>query len=74
MIVDLDTGFGNALNVQRAVRGFERAGVAAVQLEDQVSPKKCGHYEDKALVPTAEMVGSSRPRVDALHDRRFDVI
>src|SRR5712692_6772561 len=51
VIADADTGYGNALNVQRAVRAFERAGVAALHLEDQTFPKKCGHYDDKAIVP-----------------------
>ena len=58
VIVDGDTGFGNALNVQRTVRGFERAGAAMVQLEDQTFPKRCGHLEGKAVVPVAEMCGN----------------
>ena len=55
VIVDADTGFGNALNVQRTVRGFERAGAAMVQLEDQSFPKRCGHLDGKTLVPAAEL-------------------
>lgn len=65
VIVDADTGFGNALNVQRTVRGFERAGAAMIQLEDQTFPKRCGHLEGKALVPVAEMQGKLRAALDA---------
>ncbi|MBK6007222.1 isocitrate lyase/phosphoenolpyruvate mutase family protein [Ramlibacter ginsenosidimutans] len=67
VIVDGDTGFGNALNVQRTVRDFERAGAAMIQLEDQAFPKRCGHLEGKALVSTAEMCGKVRAAVDARH-------
>lgn len=69
VIVDGDTGFGNALNVQRTVRDFERAGAAMIQLEDQTFPKRCGHLENKTLVSTAEMCGKVRAAVDARHDR-----
>ena len=65
VIVDADTGFGNALNVQRSVRGFERAGAAMIQLEDQTFPKRCGHLDGKALVPLAEMQGKLRAALDA---------
>jgi 2-methylisocitrate lyase-like PEP mutase family enzyme len=65
VIVDADTGFGNALNVQRTVRGFERAGATMVQLEDQDFPKRCGHLDGKTLVPTAEMCGKLRAALDA---------
>jgi len=65
VIVDIDTGFGNALNVQRTIRGFERAGASAVQIEDQVTPKRCGHLKDKALIPKAEMVGKIKAALDA---------
>lgn len=65
LIVDADTGFGNALNVQRTVRGFERAGAAMVQLEDQGFPKRCGHLDGKTLVPVAEMQGKLRAALDA---------
>jgi isocitrate lyase len=65
VIVDADTGFGNALNVQRTVRGFERAGAAMVQLEDQSFPKRCGHLDGKTLVPATEMCGKLRAAVDA---------
>lgn len=57
LIVDADTGFGNALNAYRTVRLFERMGAAGIQLEDQVMPKRCGHLRGKSLVPTAEMAG-----------------
>ncbi len=65
VIVDADTGFGNALNVQRTVCGFERAGAAMVQLEDQSFPKRCGHLDGKTLVPATEMCGKLRAAVDA---------
>ncbi len=65
VIVDADTGFGNALNVQRTVRGFERAGAAMIQLEDQTFPKRCGHLDGKGVVPTAEMCGKLRAALDA---------
>jgi 2-methylisocitrate lyase-like PEP mutase family enzyme len=68
LIVDADTGFGNALNVRHAVRQLERAGADAIQLEDQVSPKRCGHFSGKEVVPTAEMVGKIHAAVDARHD------
>jgi 2-methylisocitrate lyase-like PEP mutase family enzyme len=55
LIVDADTGYGNAINVLRTVRDLERAGVAAIQIEDQVSPKRCGHFEGKDVVPVGEM-------------------
>ncbi|MEM9249378.1 MAG: isocitrate lyase/phosphoenolpyruvate mutase family protein [Pseudomonadota bacterium] len=65
LIVDADTGFGNALNLQRTVRAFERAGAGALQIEDQTLPKRCGHLAGKTLVSTAEMVGKLRAAVDA---------
>jgi 2-methylisocitrate lyase-like PEP mutase family enzyme len=68
VIADADTGYGNALNVRRAVREFERVGVAAFHLEDQTFPKRCGHYDDKAVVPTAEMVQKLRAAREALAD------
>jgi 2-methylisocitrate lyase-like PEP mutase family enzyme len=67
LIVDADTGYGNALNVQRTVRLFERAGASAIQLEDQVFPKRCGHLSGKAVIPAAEMAGKIRAAVDARH-------
>ena len=68
VIVDADTGFGNALNVQRTVRQFERAGASAIQLEDQSFPKRCGHLDGKTLVPMQEMVGKIKAALDARHD------
>jgi 2-methylisocitrate lyase-like PEP mutase family enzyme len=65
VIVDADTGFGNALNVQRTVRGFERAGAAMIQLEDQGFPKRCGHLDGKTVVPVAEMQGKLHAALDA---------
>jgi len=65
LIVDADTGYGNALNVQRTVRLFERAGASAIQLEDQVFPKRCGHLADKAVIAASEMVGKIKAAVDA---------
>jgi len=65
VIVDADTGFGNALNVIRTVRQLERAGAAAIQLEDQSTPKRCGHLEGKSLVPAAEMAGKLKAAADA---------
>jgi 2-methylisocitrate lyase-like PEP mutase family enzyme len=65
VIVDADTGFGNALNVQRTVRDFERAGAAMIQLEDQGFPKRCGHLDGKTVVPAAEMTGKLRAALDA---------
>jgi len=67
VIVDADTGFGNALNVMRTVRGFERAGAAMVQIEDQGFPKRCGHLDGKSVVPAAEMVGKLKAALDARH-------
>jgi 2-methylisocitrate lyase-like PEP mutase family enzyme len=65
LVVDADNGYGNALNVQRTVRMFERAGANAIQLEDQTMPKRCGHLRDKSVIPAAEMVGKIRAAVDA---------
>ncbi len=65
IIVDADTGFGNALNVQRTIRNFERAGAAAIQIEDQSFPKRCGHLDGKVLIKTNEMVGKVKAAVDA---------
>jgi 2-methylisocitrate lyase-like PEP mutase family enzyme len=65
LIVDADTGFGNALNVQHTVRLFERAGANALQLEDQTAPKRCGHLAGKDLISAGEMAGKIRAAVDA---------
>jgi 2-methylisocitrate lyase-like PEP mutase family enzyme len=67
LIVDADTGYGNALNVERTVRLFERAGANAIQLEDQDFPKRCGHLDDKTLIPAIEMVGKIKAAVDSRH-------
>jgi 2-methylisocitrate lyase-like PEP mutase family enzyme len=64
LIVDADTGYGNAINVVRTVRAFERAGASAIQLEDQDFPKRCGHLDGKALIPTDEMVGKLKAALD----------
>jgi 2-methylisocitrate lyase-like PEP mutase family enzyme len=74
VIADADTGYGNALTAQRAARAFERAGVVAFHVEDQTFPKKCGHYDDKSLVPASEMVQRLHAVRDALHDPDFVVI
>ena len=74
IVADADTGYGNALNAQAAARAFERAGVAAFHLEDQTFPKKCGHYDDKSLVPVAEMVQKLKAVRDTLLDPDFIVI
>jgi 2-methylisocitrate lyase-like PEP mutase family enzyme len=68
LIVDADTGFGNALNTYHAVRTLERAGADCIQLEDQVSPKRCGHFNGKAVIEASEMVGKIRAAVDARRD------
>jgi 2-methylisocitrate lyase-like PEP mutase family enzyme len=68
LIADADNGFGDVLNVQRTVRDYERAGVAAIQLEDQVSPKKCGHMENKQLVDTSQMVRNVKAALAARED------
>ena len=65
LVVDADNGYGNALNVQRTVRIFERAGATAIQLEDQSFPKRCGHLQDKSIIPAAEMAGKIQAAVDA---------
>lgn len=65
VIVDADTGFGNALNVQRTTRNFERAGAAAIQIEDQSFPKRCGHLDGKTLISKDEMVGKIKAAIDA---------
>jgi len=74
VIADMDTGYGNALNVIRAMREFEKTGVAGFHLEDQVSPKKCGHYEGKQLVSKTEMVGKIKAAVDTRSDADMVII
>ena len=68
LLVDADTGFGNALNVRHAVRVLERSGADCIQLEDQVSPKRCGHFAGKAVIDTAEMLGKIKAAADARTD------
>src|ERR1043166_512168 len=65
LIVDCDNGFGNALNVMRTVKAMARAGASAIQLEDQTSPKRCGHLADKTLIDAREMVGKLKAALDA---------
>lgn len=74
LIVDADTGFGNAINVAHTVRILEGAGAAAIQLEDQSFPKRCGHFSGKELIPAAEMVGKIRAAADARASRDCLVI
>lgn len=69
LIVDADTGFGNALNTYHAVRTLERAGADCIQLEDQVSPKRCGHFNGKEVISTEEMVSKIKAAVDARRDQ-----
>ncbi len=80
VIIDADTGFGNALNAQRTMRLYERAGASALQVEDQTFPKRCGHLSDKSLIPKQEMAGKiaamadARARSDTLIIARTDAI
>lgn len=74
LIADCDTGFGNSLNVMRCVEEFEASGVAAIQLEDQVMPKRCGHMEGKVLVPMEDMVAKIRAAVAARRDPDFVIV
>ena len=74
LIADADTGYGNPINVRRTVREYERVGVAAIHIEDQVWPKKCGHMEGKQVIPVDEMVQKIRAAVDARQDPDFVII
>ena len=74
LIVDADTGFGNTQNCYRSIRLLERSGASAIQLEDQVFPKKCGHFSTKAIVPTVEMVNKIKAAVDARLDQEVKII
>lgn len=74
VIADADTGYGNAINVMRMIREYERAGIAGMHIEDQVMPKKCGHFEGKDLIPAEEMVGKIRAAIDARKDPDFLII
>ena len=74
LVVDIDTGFGNAINTQRTVRLIERAGACAMQMEDQVFPKKCGHFSGKAVIPVEEAVSKIKAAVDAREDTNTMII
>src|ERR1700757_2005821 len=74
LVVDADTGFGNALNVRHAVRTLERAGADAIQIEDQVMPKKCGHFSGKGVIAAGEMVAKIHAAVDARADENFLIV
>jgi 2-methylisocitrate lyase-like PEP mutase family enzyme len=74
VIADVDTGYGNALNVIRTVQDFEAAGLAAIHIEDQVAPKRCGHVAGKVVVPLQEAVGKIRAALDARKDKDFVII
>ena len=74
LLVDADTGFGNALNVRHTVRVLERAGADCIQLEDQVAPKRCGHFSGKEVISTEEAVSKIKAAVDARHDPDFLVM
>jgi 2-methylisocitrate lyase-like PEP mutase family enzyme len=74
LLVDADTGFGNALNMRRTIRVLERAGAAGIQIEDQVFPKKCGHFSGKAVIPLAEMLQRIKAAVDARHDQDLQIV
>jgi 2-methylisocitrate lyase-like PEP mutase family enzyme len=74
LVVDADTGFGNAVNVVRTVRVLERAGAAGLQIEDQVFPKKCGHFAGKAVIGVDEMVQKVKAAVDARRDHDLQIV
>jgi 2-methylisocitrate lyase-like PEP mutase family enzyme len=74
VIADADTGYGNAINVIRTVREYEKTGVAGFHIEDQISPKKCGHYEGKEVIGRAEMVGKIKAAVDTRRDADMVII
>ncbi len=74
VIADADTGYGDVLQVQRTIREYERAGVAGVHIEDQESPKRCGHLDDKRVVPREEMVRKLHAALDAREDDDFTII
>lgn len=74
VIADADTGFGNAVNTMRTIKSYQKAGVSAIQLEDQVSPKRCGHMIGREVVSKEEMVGKIKAAVDARYDPDFLVI
>lgn len=74
LVADADTGYGNAFNVQRTIKEYEKAGVAALHIEDQVMPKRCGHLNGKQVIPAEEMVGKLKAAVDARTDADLMII
>ena len=74
LVADADTGYGNALNVQRTVKEYQKAGVAGMHIEDQTFPKRCGHFGGKTVIPTGEMVGKVKAALDARTDPDFVII
>jgi 2-methylisocitrate lyase-like PEP mutase family enzyme len=74
LVVDADTGFGNAVNMVRTIRTFERAGAAGIQIEDQVFPKKCGHFTGKDVISVDEMVQKIKAAVDSRRDQNLQII
>ncbi len=74
LMVDADTGFGNAMNMIRTVKLLERAGADAIQIEDQVFPKRCGHFDGKEVIPAAEMVAKVKAAADARSDRDLMIV
>lgn len=74
VLVDADTGYGNAINVMRTVEEFEQAGVAAIHIEDQVTPKRCGHVAGKMVIPLEEAAGKIKAALDARQDKDFVII
>jgi len=74
LMVDADTGFGNALNMARTIRVLERAGADAIQIEDQVFPKRCGHFDGKEVIPATEMIAKIKAAVDARTDANLMIV
>lgn len=74
VLADADTGFGNPVNMTRTVRLLERAGAAGIQIEDQVFPKKCGHFQGKDVVPLGDMIQKIKAAVDSRHDGDFQIV
>src|SRR5437667_4523403 len=74
LIADADTGYGGPLNVRRTIQEYERAGVAGLHIEDQVFPKRCGHFEGKQVIPVEEMVGKIRAALEARTDPNLVII
>ena len=74
LFADADTGYGNALNTMRTIKAYERAGVAGCHIEDQEAPKRCGHFDEKRVIPLPEMLGKLKAALDAREDPDFVVI